>query len=88
MISIKLKKIGITESKEDADYFFNVITSVKPKGNRRHGMANQIGSNMTMVDVSVTPLYSKSLSITMNDKNQRVLWTGNTLQDQTDYNSF
>ncbi|PKA14336.1 DUF4136 domain-containing protein [Leptospira haakeii] len=84
MISVKLKKIGLTESKEDADYFFNVTASVVPKGNRRHGMANQIGSNMAMVNVSVTPLYSKSLSITVNDKNQRLVWTGNTLEDETE----
>ncbi|MEI1276931.1 DUF4136 domain-containing protein [Leptospira venezuelensis] len=81
MLSVKLKKIGLIENKENADYHFNMTASITLKGSVKHGLANAVGTNMATVHVSSVPLYSKSLSITINDKKQSVLWTGNVQQE-------
>jgi len=84
MLSVKLKKIGLSESKENPDYYFNLTASVSQKGNLRHGVANAIGSNMATINVLVVPLIMKSLSITITDKKQSILWTGNVIEDETE----
>lgn len=81
MLTVKLKQIGFTENKENPDYHFNMTASIALKGNVKHGMANAVGTNMATVHVSSVPLYSKSLSITVNDRKQSILWTGNVQQE-------
>ncbi|TGK07686.1 DUF4136 domain-containing protein [Leptospira semungkisensis] len=82
ILSVKLKQIGFTETKGKPDYYFNLTSLVFPRGNIKHIMANAIGNNMVMMNSSSSPRYTKSLNITINDKNKTVLWTGSALEEE------